>query len=168
MAEYVSIKRFAELADVSPQSIYKRLKKENNPLQPFVKRVEGKKPMISMEALSLYEDNEEPVIHIEEPEQQTSSNDLIEKAMTSLQDQLVYQQDQLKEKDKQIELLLKRLEETNKALDQQQKLSAADKQRILELETKEAESEKKVLLLEETIQIKEAEANKKWYQKLFG
>jgi hypothetical protein len=168
MAEYVSIKRFAELADVSPQSIYKRLKKENNPLQPFVKRVEGKKPMISMEALSLYEDNEEPVIHIEEPEQQTSSNDLIEKAMTSLQDQLVYQQDQLKEKDKQIELLLKRLEETNKALDQQQKLSAADKQRILELETKEAESEKKVLLLEETIQRKEAEANKKWYQKLFG
>lgn len=68
-----------------------------------------------------------------------------------LQTELNEKTEQLKAKDKQIEDLLK-------ALDQAQKLNAMDKQKILELEDKMAAAEQE---LEEPVK-------KKWWQKIFS
>lgn len=161
MGEYVSIKKFAEMADVSQQSIYKRLKKENNPIQQYVKLVEGDKQVISVEALNLYNKKKNEEIHYIEDEDEgkekkpaAAADELVKAAMETLQSQLEYQKEMLREKDKQIASLLSRLEETTKALDQQQHLNVIDKSKILELEEKAKSIEE--------------DNNKKWYHKWFG
>ena len=49
--DYISIREFAESAGVTQQSIYKRLQNKNDELQPFYKKIDGKK-YISLSALS--------------------------------------------------------------------------------------------------------------------
>ena len=49
----MQIKDFADLVGVSPQSIYKRMKKENNPIKPYLKEVKGVQ-CISKAAAVLY------------------------------------------------------------------------------------------------------------------
>jgi predicted transcriptional regulator len=110
MAEYISIKEFSKMAKITPQSIYKRLKKEDNPLNNFVKLVDGNK-LISTEALKLYqkpvpESTEAPAK--EQQKQELQSNEVNEDLLETLRKQL-------EEKDKQIEKL-------EKLLDQEQQL----------------------------------------------
>ena len=54
---YYSILEFAELVNVSVQSIYKRLKKEDNIIHKYVKIKNGKK-VISGEAVEIYNKDE--------------------------------------------------------------------------------------------------------------
>lgn len=125
--DYIEIKQFAEIAGVSVQSIYKRLKKQNNPLQPYFKEVDGKK-FLRRSALKNvygiedyeagYEDHRAPLqfstetdkpIHEAAAEKKESpasepkeKKDPTERLLDLLEQQLKEKDQQLQEKDKQI------------------------------------------------------------------
>lgn len=154
--EYISIKEFAEIAGVSQQSIYKRLNKKDNPLQPYFKEVDGKK-FLRKSALSLYEIAASADEKAEQPEhepevkenvkikEKRDSNerlfDLLEQQLQEKDRQLQEKDKQLQEKDKQLSSLLQRLEEANKIINQQQQLTAIEKKNMLEIEEKKDEIE---------------------------
>lgn len=150
--DYIGIAEFAEIAGVSVQSIYKRLKKKDNPLQPYYKEVEGKKLLRRSALLNVY-GIEDPVVPLQRAIEEdqpiyeaaaekkdqpasdpTAKKDPTERLLDLLEQQLKEKDLQLKEKDKQIQekdeqisSLLNRLEDITRVADQQQKLSAADK-----------------------------------------
>ena len=140
MVEYVSIAEFAKMAKISPQSIYKRLKKVDNPLQPFIKLVDNH-TMISTEALSLYQNpepkQEPPAEEVIEPK--APADDMTAKLIEMLQKELEEKSEQLKVKDKQISELNERLAESQQMLNQQQHLNAIAEQKLLALESKAEE-----------------------------
>ena len=153
MSEYISIKEFSELADVSSQSIYKRIKKLDNPIQAFLKR-KNNQLTIDKEALQvLYgikveETTTEPSLKVEQPSQEKQKNnrynqdkqqktenlDPSSKIIEILKQQIDSQRKDIEEKNKQIADLNNRLAESQKMLDQEQKLNAMSSQRILQLE----------------------------------
>lgn len=126
--DYIGIAEFAEIAGVSVQSIYKRLKKKDNPLQPYYKEVEGKKFLRRSALLTVYgiKDHkagiEDPVVPLhfsterEQPlheaaaekkeppaSEPTEKKDPTERLLDLLEQQLKEKDLQLKEKDKQIQ-----------------------------------------------------------------
>lgn len=135
MKEYLTIKEFSKRVNTTPQSIYKKLNKKDNPLNNYVKVVNGKK-MLSVKALKLYQNPEEE----EKAEVEAGSQDINLKIIELLQKEL-------EEKNKQIENL-------NKLLDQQQQL-----QLQVMTELKQAREEK-ILLESKVVQ----EENKKWWK----
>ena len=151
--DYLLIQKFAELAGVTPQSIYKRIKKENNPIHSFLKETEeglkihksaleilyNKKkketttqPSLKVDNLLLVKPKEKKSKEQEKETVITASNKVID----ILREQLEAQKTQIQEKDKQIAELNERLAESQRMLDQQQRLSIADKKQILMLEEK--------------------------------
>lgn len=125
--EYLSIKEFAKLAKVSPQSIYKRLNQVDSRLNNYVEKVGNQKKIDIMALKDVYNiEVEQPIQpgnnQVEQPfkpeNQQSSTDKLLEML-----------QKQLEEKDKQIS-------ELQRLLDQQQKLSLSDRQIIQVLEDK--------------------------------
>lgn len=163
MSETLSIKDFAEVAKVSPQSIYKRLKKLDNPLQAYVVK-EGDQIMLQKIALKeLYNievdlTTTQPSLKVEQPktedketqENATKVNEEQEqtasfKVIQILREQIEAQRKDIENKNKQIEELNNRLAETTQLLDQQQKLSLADKKQLLLLEEKIKENKKGII-----------------------
>ena len=131
--EYLTVKEFAEEVGITTQAVYKQL---NNQLQGRFKK-DGKKTLIEKSAISMFQKkNDQPV-----------DNQL----QTELYNQL---RNQLQEKDAQIALL-------QKLLDQEQQLTLVANKRVLELEnrTRALEDHNKEL---------EIQANKTWIQRLFG
>ena len=159
MSEYLSIKEFSEMAGVSAQSVYKRIKKADNPIQPFVKR-ENNQFTISKNALQAFygigveQSTSQPGLKVDKPlievgerqeqeqvkvklECETDKKETAEmKVINILQEQLKAQREELQEKNKLIIELNERLAESQRMLDQQQRLSLTDKQQILMLEEK--------------------------------
>lgn len=163
MSETLSIKDFSEVAKVSPQSIYKRLKKLDNPLQAYVVK-EGDQIMLQKIALKeLYNievdlTTTQPSLKVEQPkaevketqENATKVNEEQEqtasfKVIQILREQIEAQRKDIENKNKQIEELNNRLAETTQLLDQQQKLSLADKKQLLLLEEKTKENKKGII-----------------------
>ena len=163
MKNFISISEFAELAGVSTQSIYKRIKKADNPIQPFIKQ-EGNQFTIDKTALQVIykigveETTTQQGCKVENPllEAQENDGDKKENARESesaeskvikiLQEQLEAQRKDIECKNNLIAELNNRLAESQRMLDQQQKLSIADKAKILELEAgtqKRAEQEER-------------------------
>lgn len=144
--EYLSVKEFAERANISKQAAYQQIKGR---LKPFVK-VEQGTTYIETAALSKFYNEEEPKAKSSDKSSCSSCSSQVEQAKNSviddklveiLQQQLELNKQQLEMKDKQIEELNNRLAEAHKTLDQQQQLAAMDKKRILELEEKQQEQE---------------------------
>ena len=129
--EYVSIKEFAELSGVSVQSIYQRIKKPNNPIKLYLKRVEGK-TCIKKTALKDLYSNEGEQEKIKEP---------TERLLDMLEKQLTEKDKQLQEKDKQIESLLQKLDDANRLLDQQQQLKAMETKLLLDKQEEKTDNE---------------------------
>lgn len=133
--EYISIAEFAERAGVSKQAVYQRL---NKSLKAYVKAVDGKKS-INIRALEdlygkdscsrLEQDIQGEFKGVEQGIDQEKEAQLINTLIYTLQDELKSKDEQLREKDLQIK-------ELHNLLDQQQKLTAMDRQRITELEDK--------------------------------
>ena len=162
MAEFISIKDFAELAGVSTQSIYKRIRKTDNPIQPFLKRDDNQLTIDKVALNVLYgievdQTTTQPSLKVDNPLQNDSemkenvkeSKEIKEEATASnkvidiLREQLQAQRKDIEEKNTLIAELNHRLAEVTTLLDQQQKLSIADKKRILELEAGEQERQEK-------------------------
>ena len=162
MSDFISIKEFAELAGVSTQSVYKRIRKTDNPIQPFLKK-EDNQLTIDKVALRVLYDVEvdqtttQPSLKVGNPLQNDNktkedvkeSKEIKEEATASnkvidiLREQLQAQRKDIEEKNTLITELNNRLAEVTTLLDQQQKLSIADKKRILELEAGEQERQEK-------------------------
>lgn len=157
--EYISIAEFAERAGVSKQAVYQRL---NKSLKTYVKDVDGKKS-INIRALedlygidacsSLEQDIQGEFKGVEQGIDQVKEDQLINKLVETLQEELKNKEQQINEKDIQIK-------ELHNLLDQQQKLTAMDRQRITELEDKLANVlDQSADETEETTTIQ-----KKWWQ----
>ena len=157
--DLLTVKEFAELAGVSVQSIYKKLGKANNPIQRYLKVVDGVKYIERRAYAILYSSAPAPTAAEEAPpaivEEQTppqpgeseappppkSSTDRI---LDILEQQLEEQRRQLQEKDKQIAAqteqinsLLARLEESSQIINQQQQLTAMNVKALTGGESKE-------------------------------
>lgn len=138
--EFVSVKEFAEMVGVSQQSIYKRLKKENDPLIAY-SIAKGSKTFISSKAVLDVFKQEEPLL--------TEKESIEDKTITILTEQIETLKSIINGKDKEIESLnnqiinlTKLLEKQQELTDQQQKLNAIDKQNILLLEEKVEQKKK--------------------------
>lgn len=140
MAEqYLSIKEFAEMANVSQQSVYKRLKKPDDIIQSYIKIKDGKKVIAAAAIEKIYNSDSAAVYdEVEEAEEQPLRDDII----IILKGQVEQLQKELEIKNKQIEELTNRLKESSERetnfqtlLNQQQQLTATEKQRILQLES---------------------------------
>lgn len=151
--EYLSIKEFAMLAGVSCQSIYKRIGKENNPIKPYLRKV-GNQFTISKSALyvlynvKVEEIEEQPSLKVEKQPQENikelkeeteklrteKSDSASLKLIEILNEQLKAERQENENKNKIIADLTEMLKESNRMLDQAQKLNALDKQTILELQ----------------------------------
>jgi predicted DNA-binding protein YlxM (UPF0122 family) len=138
MEEYLSIAEFAERAKVSKQSIYQRLKKSDDIIHKYIK-IKGDKKVIAASAVDIiYNKDFAAYEEIEtDKEKFQEENEIIK----LLRQQVEQQQREIDIKNKQIEDLNIQLKasserETNyqTLLNQQQQLTAAEKQKVLLLE----------------------------------
>ncbi len=162
--EYVTIKEFATLANVTTQAIYKRMNQTDSSLNKYVKS-DGKMKLISKEALGLFTDSQ-PVHNNNSTEsvyddvslqnqnnlfstyfdatlkvlseQINSKDEQIKELMNCNMDQHNKMLEQLNAKDKQIS-------ELQRLIDQQQQLHRAEQEQFRMLTTTADKSEKKGL-----------------------
>lgn len=99
MNDYISVKEFAATANVSVQGVYKRLRKNNDPLQAFAKIVDGI-TVIDKAGLMIYRAEPTPQVMNSAP----AANRIAEL------------ESQLAAKDKQIESLIETVNSLSQAL----------------------------------------------------
>lgn len=129
--DYITIKEFAQLANVSVQSIYQRIEKPNNPIQAYIKEFKSGKRIRKTALEDLY---------LNESKQAESATPT-ERILDIFEKQLAEKDKQLQEKDKQIESLLQRLDDANKLLDQQQQLEAMQTKLLIDKQEQQAEND---------------------------
>ena len=147
--EWYTIKEFAEVAGVSPQSVYKRL---NGVLEPYLSIRNGKK-YLNIKALSLYEEENNIDTKLNKNNQQSTENNQLIQLLKN----------ELEAKNKQIDELHKLLEQSNANLAQVQYRL----QLIEESQNQESEDEESDEVAVNTDQSK-PEPKKKWWQRLFN
>lgn len=160
MQELITIREFATIAGVTEEAVYKRLRKQDNPLKEFV-QVVGNRKMIDKSALDIFYKGQynhtttqpsskvvqpTPQEQTEDAEQQKKDKEAERKTASQqvidiLKEQLEAQRKDIESKNFIIAELNERLAESQTMLDQQQKLSMADKKRILELEASAEEKQ---------------------------
>ena len=160
--EYISIREFSDRANVSVQSIYKRLNGVDNPLNRYVKLIDNQK-MLNIQALQeIYGIEVEQHIQsnystystekVSKEVENFGSKELVEiqhelelKELENkhLKEKIDFLESEKKEWKEHIEWLNSRLEEAHKLLDQQQHLCAITQKKIEELEDKKEEEPKK-------------------------
>lgn len=145
---YLSIKEFAECANVSIQSVYKRIKKSDDIIHNFIIIKDGKKLIAAAAIEQIYNINYNSINNDieEEAKEEPLYNDII----SILKEQIEQQKREIEFKNKQIDNLMIQLKESSKRetnyqtlLNQQQQLTATEKQKILQLENKASANEKK-------------------------
>ena len=132
-AESYSIKDMADILGVSKQRVYRCIR-ANHIKETHTDIVKGN---------SVLKYNKQVLEQIKEllEDSATISDEAHQKHSSDIVNEIVYETlvEQLKIKDKQIEELNERLAEANRNLDNAQKLHAIDKQKLLELESKQEE-----------------------------
>lgn len=153
--ELLTIKDFADLAGVSVQSIYKKLRKENNPIQRYLKVVDGVKYIDRKAYTVLYSPAAAPTVENAkkidakaDAEQAPPPKSSTDRILDILEQQLEEQRRQLQEKDNQIaeqnaqiNSLLARLEESSRIINQQQQLTAMNTKALMDADSTAAEAE---------------------------
>lgn len=125
--EYITIKEFADISGVSVQSVYKKIKQENNPIKPYLKRFKNKL-YIKRTALDTITPGEEHQKQKQNENPATKAEEklvsILESQLSELREQLKFKDEQLREKDIQINQLLNQVSESMTLLNQQQQLTA--------------------------------------------
>ena len=133
VAESYSIKDMADILGVSKQRVYRCIR-ANHIKEIHTDMVKGN---------SVLKYDKQVIEQIREllEDSATISSEAHQKHYSDIVNDILYETlvEQLKIKDKQIEELNERLAEANRNLDNAQKLHAMDKQRLLELESKQTE-----------------------------
>lgn len=138
MNEYLSVKEFAKRAGVSTQAIYQRIEKD---LGSFVQEKDGKKT-ISTAALRLFPNKENNlVVKLNAP--QKKDGEISNNLLNALLNQLETKDQQIAEKDRQLEAaaaekaaLLERLRDSQQSEQQAHALHAGTMHRTALLETR--------------------------------
>lgn len=148
--EFLTIKDFADLAGVSVQSVYKKLRKENNPIQRYLKVVDGVKyidrkaytVLYSLAAVPKVENAEQSEVRADAEQAPPPPKSSTDRILDILEQQLEEQRRQLQEKDiqiaeqnTQINSLLARLEESSRIINQQQQLTAMNTKALMEIDS---------------------------------
>lgn len=143
--KYYSVSEFAELVNVSVQSIYQRIKKTDDDIHRYIKFQKGKR-YISEKAVEIYNKDLNTCGDVREEKAENNQNEIAE----IYKKQVEYLTAEIEVKNKQIEELQERLKasserETNyqQLLNQQQQLNGIDKQRVLQLEAETQTTKKK-------------------------
>lgn len=155
--QYVSIKEFATLANVTTQAVYKRLNQTDSALNKYI-QYNGKMKLISKEALELFADSA--------PNQQSNDGadgvyeDLSIQAQTSLFSSyfdatLKVLSDQITSKDQQIKELMESSNSQNQKM--QEQLVAKDKQLQEQLSAKDRQIAELQRLIDQQQQLHRAE-----------
>lgn len=127
---YLSIKEFAECAKVSVQSVYKRINKDDDIIHKFIKIKDGKKIISSSAIEQIYNNDSGQYEEIKE-EKAAPEEDII----LLLKKEIDIKNEQIEKLNKQLEESGKREERYQELLENQQKLAAMDRQKILQLES---------------------------------
>lgn len=142
---FYSVSEFAEMVNVSVQSIYQRIKKTDDDIHRYIKFQKGKR-YISEKAVEIYNKDFNTCEDIGEEKTEKIGNEIAE----MYKKQVEYLTAEIEVKNKQIEELQQQLKasserETNyqTLLNQQQKLNGIDKQRVLQLEQETQTAKKK-------------------------
>lgn len=133
---YITIKEYAEKAGVSVQSVYKKINGKNNPIKPYLKRLNNKWYIKETVFETLTEETE-----LQEEKKQTSPASsseeklisILEAELRELREQVKEKDNQLREKDNQINTLLNQVSESIKIVNQQQTLTAITAKAAAEL-----------------------------------
>lgn len=163
---FLTVKEFAEQANISQQAVYKQI---NNRLKPFIHTVNGQKFIEAIALEKFYStqvaqplntdstsekrefqpeveqpnstfiqpQNERNVEHELEDQIKELQNEL-KKIIENQQEEKQFLREQIKQKDKQIESLTENLKMA-------QQLAAADKKKVMELEAKQVEKENEII-----------------------
>ena len=118
--QFLSISEYANIKGISKQAVYQQLNKK---LKDFVQVVDNQK-FISIQAL-----DESELKRLEQPVEQEFNQ--VEQPVEQ-----AFLISQLEEKDRQIDRLMKQIENLQELLNQSQRLQAADKQLLLEKKNK--------------------------------
>lgn len=139
---FISVGEFAKLVGISQQAIYKRIKKDDEKLKPFVKN-ENNKYFISIDAV-------EQIFKIElktenDVDTKQDNENIVDKdfIIELLQKQLEEKQKEIEEKNQQIHSLIDNIANLNITLSQQQQLHLLDKDKILKLENPDVKKKKR-------------------------
>lgn len=138
MDNYISVREFAEMVGVSVQSIYKRMKKADDPIRDFIKIKEGKK-VISVEAIEIIYDSDfcfEEIKEEKKNEEDTEAIKLLKAQIEHLQKEIEFKNKQLEDLTEQLKASSERETNYQTLLNQQQQLTAIEKQKVLMLEEK--------------------------------
>ena len=118
--QFLSISEYANIKGISKQAVYQQLNKK---LKDFVQVIDNQK-FISIQAL-----DENELKKLEQPVEQEFNQ--VEQPVEQ-----AFLISQLEEKDRQIDRLMKQIENLQELLNQSQRLQAADKQLLLEKKNK--------------------------------
>lgn len=155
--QYVTIKEFATLANVTTQAVYKRLNQRDSALNRFVQN-NGKMKLISKDALELFADA--PVNQQDQSEGDGIYEDLSAQAQTNLFSSyfdatLKVLSEQISSKDQQIKQLMD--SNTDQHQKMQEQLSIKDKQMQEQLSAKDKQIADLQKLLDQQQQLHRAE-----------
>ena len=151
MGEKISITEFAKRANVSRQSVYKRLSQVDDKLTEYVNLVDNKK-MLDIQALEdVYGIKVDKGVDKNDNLESTScqSNVNLDNPKNKIEDILLKQIESLQQ---EIKIKNEQIEQLHKLLDQEQQLRMVSEQKILELEDPKEEKEE------------QKETKKKWWQ----
>jgi predicted DNA-binding transcriptional regulator AlpA len=124
----LTVKEFAAITGVSVQSVYKKISNSTHSIQRFIVELNGVK-MVKPEAVEWYQAQKE------ESNQSSSSSgapEVVDQSIIEiLKQQIELLNNQIVEKDKQIESLLEQLRSVTKVVDQQQQLTALNQKLMI-------------------------------------
>ena len=133
---YLTIKEFAEAANVSHQAVYKQLQTRLNDYKIEVKN----QTYIDISTLEKFY-GEETATEVEQVAQAEvelkKDNEAAQKQLQQLEEMIEFLKSEIKEKNIQIENLSDRLQAAIKSIDQEQQLHLVTQQKLLLIEKKE-------------------------------
>lgn len=151
MGEKISITEFAKRANVSRQSVYKRLSQVDDKLTEYVNLVDNKK-MLDIQALEdVYGIEVDKEVDKNDNSESTScqSNVNLDNHENKVEDMLLKQIEILQQ---EIKIKNEQIEQLHKLLDQEQQLRMVSEQKKLEIEDSKEEKEE------------QKETKKKWWK----
>lgn len=132
--DFLSVKDFAQKIGVSVQSVYKKINKADSELQDYIVKENN---IVKIDSRAIKEIYNVSMPTTSPKEETTKFEEFFIQQIEEKDRQIKEKDRQIEERDSQIKSLIERLAEANKLLDQQQQLNAADKSKILQLESLE-------------------------------
>lgn len=143
--KYYTVSQFAELVNVSVQSIYQRIKKTDDDIHEYIKFQKGKR-YISGKAVEIYNKDFKDYEEVAEEKTRVISEEIAEmykKQVEYLTAEIEVKNNQIAELQEQLKASSERETNYQTLLNQQQQLNGIDKQRVLQLEQETQTAKKK-------------------------